>query len=177
MTPSTEFSHIVTIEPWPAEGIAIELAASDVECQRLKERFDLVDLTSLRASGRIDKAGDELVFGATLEAEVAQACVVTLKPVPSLVKTSFERRFRRGDDESSIKGRGEILLEEDEADIEVLEQDQIDVGEVIAEELYLALDPYPRAGDADLVMAEVRETFGQDVDEVPDNPFAQLRRH
>ncbi len=115
-----------------------------------------------RAFGRIETAGDELVFDARLEAEVVQACVATLKPVPAVVKTSFERRFRRGDEASSTQGRSEIVLEGDDADIDVLETDHIDIGEVIAEEFYLALDPYPRAEDADVVMAEVRGPLGQD---------------
>lgn len=178
VTPTTEFSHIVTVEPWPAEAIAVKLAASDMECQRLKLRFDLIALRSLEAFGQIEKVGDALVFSGRLEADVVQACVATLKPVASAVKASFERRFRRGDDDGAGYGQGETVLDDDdEVDVEVLDQDHIDVGEVIAEEFYMALDAYPRAEDADVVMAEMQGALGQDGSQAQDNPFAKLRRH
>jgi uncharacterized metal-binding protein YceD (DUF177 family) len=175
VTPTTEFSHIVTVEPWPEDGLMVDVAATDVECRRLKERFDLVDLRALKASGAIRRAGDELVFKGRLEAEVVQACVATLKPVPAVVNAPFERRFRRHDKAASTSRRREVDLLDGEADVEILETDHIDVGDVIAEEFYLALDPYPRAGDADLVLAE-GEGARRD-DDASDHPFAKLRRH
>lgn len=177
MTPTTEFSHIVTIEPWPADGIVVDLAATGVECNLLKKRFDLVDLTSLRAFGKIEKAGDEFVLDGVIEADVVQSCVATLKPVASTMKTPFERRYRRSDDIMPATVRHGAVDDEEALDIDSLTEDHIDVGEVIAEEFYLALDPYPRAGDADLIMAELQGREGPDGEVVSDNPFAKLRRH
>jgi len=50
-------------------------------------------------------------------------------------------------------------------------------GEVIAEEFYLALDPYPRTDDADQVLEEYKEKSGQTPDQRSENPFEKLRRH
>ncbi len=177
MTPTIEFSHIVAIDPWPAAGIAVDLEATVAECRGLKERFDLIDLPSLKASGKIEKDGEGLVFDGTLRADVVQICVVTLKPVPSVVKAFFERRYRQGDDAASDGGQGEAALDGDDADIDVLDRDFIDIGEVIAEEFCLALDPYPRAQDADVALADVQGTLDQDGSALPDGPFAKLRRH
>ena len=186
MTPTSELSRIVVIDPWPADGVPVDVVATGAECQRLQERFDLVELKSLKASGKIERAGDGLVFEGALEAEVTQSCVVSLAPVPSIVKTSFQRRFIRrleGDGQGLQGGLGgvapvldEISLHGDDADVDILEADHIDVGEVIAEEFYLALDSYPRAKDADVVMAEVQGTLNQD-DVSSESPFSKLRRH
>lgn len=177
MTPTAEFSHIVTVEPWPLEAITIELVATVEECERLKKRFDLVDCKALKAIGKIEKADHELVFDGTFEADVVQTCVATLKPIASTVKASFERRYRQGGDDMDGRSQGDDALDNDEVDVEILREGHIDAGEVVAEEFYLALDPYPRADDADLVMAEVQGVLGRDDDEQPDNPFAKLRRH
>lgn len=177
MTPTAEFSHIVTIEPWPADGIAVDLVATDVERQRLKERFDLIDLSKLEAKGKIEKRDDGFVFGATLEADLVQTCVVTSKPVSSVVSATFERRFRPAGDEPKKTSQSEMALESVEADIDVLQDNKIDVGEVIAEEFCLAVDSYPRAEDADVFMTEVQGSLDQTVIASPENPFAKLRRH
>ncbi|MGI9450003.1 MAG: YceD family protein [Geminicoccaceae bacterium] len=187
MTPTSEFSRIVVIEPWPTDGIPVDVVATSAECQRLKERFELIQLKSLKASGRIERAGDGLVFEGTLEAEVTQSCVVSLAPVPSIVKTSIQRRFVQPDpgghagDQGLQDSQGEavpdlISLHGDDADVDILEADHIDVGEVIAEEFYLALESYPRAKDADVVMAEVQGALNQD-DMSSESPFSKLRRH
>jgi hypothetical protein len=83
---------------------------------------------------------------------VRQSCVVTLEPVDSLINESFERTYRTGHGHDSS---GRSLAEEDlstpladDDDWEPLAGDSIDVGEVAAEELALALDPYPRRKDA-----------------------------
>ncbi|MGI9491769.1 MAG: YceD family protein [Geminicoccaceae bacterium] len=187
MTPTSEFSRIVMIEPWPTDGIVVEVVATSAECQRLKERFDLVHLKSLKAAGKIKRAGDGLVFDGMLEAEATQSCVVSLAPVPSAIEASFKRRFVRRDKMSDQGGQDdqgdaaddldEISLHGDDADTDLIEADHIDVGEVIAEEFYLALDSYPRAKDADVVMAEVQGTLNQDDLSSSENPFAKLRRH
>ncbi len=177
MTPTSEFSRIVTIEPWPADGIAVDVIATDAECQLLKERFDLVGIKSLKALGKIERAGDGLLFDGTLEAEVTQSCVVSLAPVPSIVKTSFQRRYLQSEHGTTELDPDDADIDGDEADTDILEGDHIDVGEVIAEEFCLALDSYPRAKDADAVMAEVQDVLNQDDVPLPDSPFAKLRRH
>ena len=177
MTPTAEFSHIVTIEPWPADGIAVDLVATDAERQYLKQRFDLIDLSKLKGKGKIERTKEGFVFGGTLEADVVQTCVVTLKPISSAVSASFERCFRQADDEADDAGQKEMVLEGVETDVDLIEDNKIDIGEVIAEELCLALDPYPRAEDADAFMTEVQGSLDQTVMPSPDNPFAKLRKH
>ncbi len=177
MTPTVEFSYIVTIEPWPADGIALDLVATEAELRYLASRFDLADVTALKASGRIEQTSDGLVLSGALEADAVQTCVVTLKPVACAVNVTFQRRFRRRDEQGLEGDLDEIQLDGVEADIDVIESNEINIGEVIAEEFCLALDPYPRADDADRYMSEVQGTLDKEAEQNAENPFAKLRRH
>ena len=177
MTPRSEFSHKVTVEPWPEDGVLVELTATAAEREALRARFDLADLTSLSASAGIERKMTELVLAGTIEATVAQACVVTLKPIISALEVPFERRYRRRETHEKLIASGETSEPEDEIDIELLDGGEIDVGEAIAEELYLALDPYPRAPDADRALQEMADRTGVALDEPATNPFEKLRRH
>ncbi|MGI9436304.1 MAG: YceD family protein [Geminicoccaceae bacterium] len=180
MAPIIEFSHIVSIEPWPADGIVVDLNASDVERGSLLERFQLIELRSLCAKGKIVRVGGMLHLSGEIEAEAVQSCVVTLNPVVSIVRTPFERRYQSGDRQAGAEKEGvpaigvDQPISEDTVDIEMLDRDEIDVGAVVAEEFYLALDPYPRDAGADEVMAERQR---RERDDVSDSPFAELRRH
>lgn len=178
MTPTGEFSHIVTVNPWPDEGIALKLTASADQCEALRTRFDLVDLQSLRASVQIERGAMELVLAGMIEAVVAQSCVVTLKPVSSSLKVPFERRYRRREVQEKVLAAGETSAgDEDVIDIEILDGDEIDVGEAVAEEFYLALDPYPRGADADRALEEIKATSDDRPENGAENPFAGLRHH
>ena len=162
MTPAVEFSHKIKVDPWPEDGIVIDLVATPAEREALKARFDLVDLPSLRASMGMEKKVTELVLAGTIEAVVAQSCVVTLKPVTTSLDVPIERHYRQRDVHEKMIAAGDASnIDEEEIDIDILDGDEIDVGEVIAEEFYLALDPYPRTDDADRVLEEFKEKTGQ----------------
>ena len=61
-------------------------------------------LDALRASGRLERGDDshELRFHGWLEAELAQACVVSLEPVPASIRQPVERRYRRIDPAAAV---------------------------------------------------------------------------
>lgn len=176
MSPAAEFSHKVTVDPWPKDGIVIDLSASAEEREALRARSDIVELPSLRVAAAIERSLEDLVLAGRIEAVVAQTCVVTLKPVTSSLDVPFERRFRRPAIHKKMVEAGQSL-DLDDDDIDILEGDEIDVGDVIAEEFCLALDPYPRHADADQVLDEIRTKTGTMPDERPENPFEKLRRH
>ena len=177
MTPTGEFSHKVTVDPWPEDGVMVELTATAAEREALKARFDLVDLVSLSASVGIEKTMMELVLAGTIDAVVAQTCVVTLKPITSSLQVPFERHYRRRESYEQLLAAGDAAGGEDEIDIDILEGDEIDIGESIAEEFYLALDPYPRSADADRTLEEIRAKTAVEPGDLPASPFEKLRRH
>jgi uncharacterized metal-binding protein YceD (DUF177 family) len=178
VTPTVEFSHKVTVNPWPEEGIQVELTASPDECEALRSRFDLVDLQSLSATIGIEQGVMELVLAGRIEAVVAQNCVVTLKPVTSSLEVPFERHYRRREIHEKMVAAGETLASDaDDIDIDFIEGDEIDIGEAVAEEFYLALDPYPRSVDADQALEAIKASAETEPGSGAGSPFEKLRRH
>lgn len=181
MVPSKEFSRKVVIEPWPEGGVTVELRAEPQERAALARRFGLLDLASFEASGRLerDPGSGEMRLRCWLEAVLEQECVVTLEPVAAHIQQPVERRYRRA--EGPVPPPQEVRVwtveEDDEDEVEPVYGRTIDLGEALAEELALALDPYPRAAEADALVAEDLGpyiTFGGA--EPADQPFAVLRQ-
>lgn len=178
MTPTSEFSHKVAVEPWPEDGVTVELTATAAEREALRARFDLVELSSLSASVEIEKKSMEWVLTGTIVAVVAQTCVVTLKPVTSTLQVPFERHYRTPVAHEKMMAGGDAAgIEEDVIDVEILDGDEIDVGEAVSEEFYLALDPYPRGSGADHALEAISAKIGSDPDDRPGSPFEKLRQH
>src|SRR5690606_21692130 len=96
-------------------------------------------------------------------------CVVTLTPVDEDVQGTFETFFTM----EHRAGREIELLPEDAAeDAEIIENGQVDLGEVVTQYLSLELNPYPRApGVAYAVGARQPEGGG----DARKNPFAVLQ--
>ena len=109
-----------------------------------------------------------------LEADVVQSCVVTLEPVaatvvePSSTGCSARKCPSEALDEVEIDAEAELP--------EPVVDGRLDLGEILAQELSLALDPYPRSPEADLQLAELDAT---DADGVAGTfgALAPLRRH
>jgi uncharacterized metal-binding protein YceD (DUF177 family) len=155
-----ELSRIVRLDRVPARGMEIDVTASDAERTALAKRFELLELPVLKADVAIRPGlGGAWTVSGRLVAEVVQACVVTLEPVPQSIDETFDLRFAAGAGGSS-----------DDPDApEPLEGDTIDVGAVVADHLSLALDPFPRAPGA------AYEPAPEPADAKP-NPFAALEQ-
>jgi uncharacterized metal-binding protein YceD (DUF177 family) len=81
-------------------------------------------------------------LSADLDAAVTQTCVVTLEPVAADVADRFSLLFGAVEDEI------DIALDSEAETVEPLADGVIDLGEVVAQQLSLVLDPYPRAPGA-----------------------------
>ncbi len=142
-----------------AEITPLRIEASADECAAIARRLDILAVKTLVAALTAvrEDSGDISVYG-SVSADVEQACVVSLEPVAEQVKVDISQRFTvRADEEEG----------EDEDPFEPIVDDEIDIGEVIVQNLALALDPYPRAAGA--VFEPVDDDEG-----VPSGPFAAL---
>jgi uncharacterized metal-binding protein YceD (DUF177 family) len=145
--------------------VAIEANAG--ERAALAARFGIPAIHAL--SARLDlvpEPGGSVRARGALEATVEQCCVVTLDPVVQPVSAPLDLRILEDgaepadNDPSSpdeIESRGGI----------------VDLGEAVAEQLALALDPYPRADGAALPALDEGEAASEQAPERP-NPFAKL---
>ncbi len=138
-----EFTRPFAIADLSDGEARLAVEAGSQECECLARRFELVSIASLEASLnlRLNPAGEVDVSG-QLAAEVVQTCVVSLEPVPARVAEGFSLRYAPGAREPIEDlsfGPG------DDEPPEPLCGDTIDLGELVAQQLALALDPFPRA--------------------------------
>ncbi|HJT13597.1 MAG TPA: DUF177 domain-containing protein [Dongiaceae bacterium] len=167
-----EFSRPLSLDRISSTQHREEITATDKERADLAERFGLLGLDTLAASFTLKRVRKDLVrVKGHVTAGLAQACVVTLDPVPARIDERFEVDFLEG---------AQPAVTDLELDAEAAEAPEpapdgwIDLGELAAEQLGLALDPYPRKPDAEVPAewkAEAAE--GPAADERP-NPFAVL---
>lgn len=158
MAASSEFSRQVRLEPWPDDGLTFGFDARPLERRALARRFGLEALDSFSSRGRLTReTAGELVLEGRLQAAVVQTCVVSLEPVAQTLDEPVRLRFQRG---AGLDAATEAEVDPDAEEVLPLSGDVLDVGEVLAEELGLMLDPYPHAADAYEVLPEM---LGRDV--------------
>jgi uncharacterized metal-binding protein YceD (DUF177 family) len=140
------------------------------ERAHLAEGLGLLGLAHLRLEGEIRPLSrDELVLTARLEARADQACVVTLAPVAARVDEEIRRRFVA---DLGLPAGDESEMPEDDS-VEPMPE-VIDLAEVAAEALALALPEYPRAKGAELGVLEHSPPGAAPIAEPERKPFAGL---
>ena len=172
--PAPEFSHVVPVESLTDGETVIDIGADADERAALAKRFGLLALDSLTAKVGLTSVDGGLVrVHGTLAAKVTQACVVTLEPVMTRVEGSFERLYGAGAPEEA---GGPITDADAEESPEPFTHGAVDVGEAVAEQLALELDPFPRApGAAFDGFSNGSKSVGDD-DTGDAGPFAVLAR-
>jgi uncharacterized metal-binding protein YceD (DUF177 family) len=140
MMAASEFSRPIEISRLPEAGTEMAITATAAECAALAGRFSLLALDRLEAALRLEwVAGRLLRLEATLSAEVVQECVVTLEPVRSRVEDRFILLY------APAAATSDVMIREDEEVLEPIVDGRIDLGEAVAQQLSLAIDPFPRA--------------------------------
>lgn len=134
-----EFSRKAPMARPPEEA---RVEANAAECAALARRFGLPAIRALSCRFRLRPAAKGAVAAdGELEALVVQVCVASGEEFEAQVRERFAVRFVPAgretpdpdlDDDDEIPCAGEVM----------------DLGEAAAEQLALALDPYPRAPGA-----------------------------
>lgn len=190
MSPSAtpELSRLVIADKVTTGGQHEVITATESECAALAQRFDLFAVANLQGRLRLRRVRGEFIkVTGEVEADVIQRCVVTLEPVPAHVKEEFSALYapdhlipKEEEDQESDHFQ---YLGSDEDFPEPMPGGRIDIGELLAQNLSLALDPYPRAPGVEFVpILEDYDpaTAGPDAEPVAEpprqNPFAALSR-
>ena len=159
MTP--EFHRPISLDRIGPHGLDITIDATPAECAALAERMNLPAVLSRSCVFHLIREGrDTVAARGALRARVTQTCVVSLDDFDAPVQEVFQIRFvPEGEESEDI---------DPEADDEIpFEGNAVDLGEAAAEQLALALDPYPRMSGVELPPS------GADPES---HPFAALRR-
>ena len=141
----SEIERIVDLDRMGPGGTALEIAASEGERTALAKRFGFLGLPSFSARTTVDgRPGGQIVVEGRLRGRIVQACILTLDPVAQELDETFRVVFKRDlvDDKDPESGDTVISAQTDAP--EPLQGNLLDVGEIVAEQLSLAADPYPR---------------------------------
>lgn len=143
--PAPEFSRPVELGRLGSLEAVYPIAATPAEREALARRFGLLALHRLEAEVRLQRLARGMVrVSGSFAAEVVQACVVSLEPVASRLTEEFIVLYGpTGPDET-------VVMDYESELIEPLAGNSIDIGEAVAQQLAVALDPYPRAEGASL---------------------------
>jgi uncharacterized metal-binding protein YceD (DUF177 family) len=174
MTPTT-FARSFDVSHLGSAAQTRQVTADAAELEALKKEFDLLGLSSFAADLVIAPWGQHGVkVDGRLRADVVQACVITLQPVPSHLDHRFSLSFLPADviaaDPKTVAEAEVIVVYDEEDPPEPLEDGVIDLGAILTEQFALALDPYPRVPGATL------DDAGEEAVDKPTSPFAALSK-
>ncbi|MDH5748677.1 MAG: DUF177 domain-containing protein [Rhodospirillales bacterium] len=171
-----EFSRPVSPDTLTNQDNLFKIEASPEEKSALAKRFDLLSLEVLRATIHVfpPEEGPLIRLKGDYTAEVTQSCVVTLEPVKSRLEGTFERLYDLEVGEENFPADEDIILGPgDEVSVDPLVGGILDLGEVVAEQLGLDLNPFPRAEKA--TFDGFSTLSGSSLPpRLKDNPFAAL---
>lgn len=156
-----ELTRPVALDRIGTQGLDLTLDASEAECNALAVRMKLPAVHALSCTFHLSRESRDVVAAhGLLRARITQTCVVSLEDFETWVEENFEVRFVPAGEETDD-------IDPEAVDDIPYEGNQIDLGEAAAEQLGLALDPYPYIPGAELPDMEA------DID-VERHPFARL---
>jgi uncharacterized metal-binding protein YceD (DUF177 family) len=164
MTP--ELHRPVVVDRIGPAGLDVTVQADAAECAALTRRMQVPAVLSLTCMFHLEREpGGAVLAHGHLLASVVQTCVVSAEDFTATVEDRFTVR---------CVAEGEETEQDDPDSLDEITYagGVLDLGEATAEQLALALDPYPHAPDAELPELP---------DEAEPHPFAPLaglrRRH
>lgn len=140
-----EFSREIDVGRLSSKGREYTFEATPEERIALAQRFCLLRLDKLVGEFTVIPVKKKhFNLKASFTAHLAQTCGISLEPVEDIVSGAFtillKQEQTRPDRESA-----EIDFTHEDEDIEYLQFDIFDVGEMISQHLSLGINPYPRS--------------------------------
>lgn len=187
--PQSEWFVPFHVENVPSSGKNVKMVADADYLKAIAERLDVLEVKSLSAELRLtlQNGGHILNIAGHFKADIVQECVVTLKPVESVLEDDFEAWYADHDkaipfnrakhNQKAMEEGDEVQILEEKDDPEALIDGQVDLGEVVIQFLSLAVNPYPRAegvaDDAEPAPIEITKPVAGAT--LRPNPFAALK--
>jgi uncharacterized metal-binding protein YceD (DUF177 family) len=147
---TVEFARPQRVDTIGGEPRTVEIDADAQERAALAKRFDLIGIERLTGRFTIRRDAAGIVAEGRVAAAVTQACSITGDPLPATVDEPVALRFVPEDD----AGQDEVELGDNDIDVIPYDGGAIDLGEVAAETMALALDPFPRGPNAEAALKE-----------------------
>ena len=168
--PELEFSFAVPADTIGKADKKLRIVADEAARGALARRFDLIAIDSFVTEVTISRIANSVLLrvSGSFRADIVQACVVSHEPVAtSISETISERLGPQG------HGEAEAIFEfDDEYPPVPFSDGLIELGELLAQNLAVLIDPYPRATDA--VPSSVIENEDTVVERQGIRPFESL---
>lgn len=165
-----EFSRIVRLDDVKNEPVKVTARASAAERDALARRLEVTEISALETEIWVRRLSSGVYEAkGRFEAEVTFIGEHAEEALDFTVNETIEEVFAT---ETGWTRLQEAALE-DEIDAELLTVERIDVGETVAQNLSLALDPALLETGA-LEDGAVTYSSGGEDESAPDNPFAAL---
>mgnify|MGYP000747601319 CR=1 FL=1 len=166
MSTQHEFVFNVPAAKIGREPMHFTFTADSKALRLLAKRYGIESVESLEGEVTLYREGDGVTIAAngSFTADVTQACVVTLEPVADHISETFEGWFLDESQAASFSRAlkkklevevGEMPLEDNEAPIgderdepDMVVNGNVEIGELVAQYLSLALNPYPHCPQA-----------------------------
>lgn len=165
-----EFSRAFRTDELQDGAVSRELIGSNAECVALAARYGVDELRSISAELSVAGVGSRgLRVEGKVSAELVQSCVVTLDPVEESISEDVSVTYLpEGEDDLQD---AELAAFDDE-EIEPFDGESVDLGELVAQTVAAAIDPYPRTEGAEFGKPS---GLGDNERDVRENPFAVLK--
>jgi uncharacterized metal-binding protein YceD (DUF177 family) len=171
MMPMPGYRRPMAVDTLGPTARTVRLDADEAERAAIAERLDLVAVRSLEAELAIGRKGRTVSVAGTVRAAVTQSCVASGEPVEAMVEEAFRVELRPRLQDGGTDD--EIELGEGELDVDFYDGASVDLAEVVAQSLALALDPYPRSAWAEEALRQAG-VKGEGEAAVESSPFAGL---
>lgn len=145
---AAEFARPARLDTIGTAPRTVVIEAGAEERTALAARFGLATLGALKAELTLRREGAAFLVTGRVTGRAEQICVVTGEAVPAKIDEAVALRFVTEDAPES----DEIEIGADALDTLFLDGGAIDLGEIAAETLALALDPYPRGAGAEAAL-------------------------
>ncbi len=125
-------------------GTPVTFEASPSECEAIAGALGILKVLSASAEFTVSpfrKTGFKVI--GEVRAEVEQACVVTLEPVPESINEIVDLRFLPEDEIDPVSEEIEVDIDAEDPP-EPITGSTVDLGVLATEFVAVGLDPYPR---------------------------------
>lgn len=179
----TEWSYLQSADSVDTDPMTVTITADETQRRDLARRMNVLGIGRLKATNVLTREGARIHVRGRLEGEITQACVTTLEPIKNSLNEEYEACF--SDREQAVpftgakrdrdirKGHAEVEISHERDDPDPIVNGMIDLGELAAQYLSLAIDPYPRAQGVEFTGEEKGLT--REASSLRKNPFEALK--
>lgn len=144
-----EFSSAVTLDSLPRGGKHFVLSADDDERKAVAHRLGVPAIARLDGHVQLRATNARIFVKGRIDAALTRECVASLEAMDEAIGEEFEIEFLRHNPAPTQAGPKEDESEEDRLNApDIHDAPALDLGELLVQQLSLAMDPFPRLPNA-----------------------------